>query len=110
MSVSQDSASQTRITHARIVRPKLVKKVDPIYPPDAADRNAAGTVRVYYVIGGDGLVYNAHAISGEGLSDDPSLRKAAEKAVLQWRYQPGTFDGKPFQTTVTVDITFRPTN
>ena len=100
--------SETRITHAKIVQPKLIKKVDPTYPPDAAGRNVVGTVRVYYVIGGDGRVYNAHAISGEGLSEDPWLRKAAEDAVLQWRYQPGTFDGKPFQTTTTVDITFSP--
>jgi TonB family protein len=100
--------SQTKVTHAKIVPPKLVKKVDPIYPPDAASRNVGGTVRVYFVISGDGLVHNAHAISGEGLSDDASLREAAEQAVMQWRYQPGTIDGKPFQTTTTVDVTFSP--
>ncbi len=109
-SIQSFKPSQTRVTHAKVVQPKLVKKVDPIYPADAAARNAVATVRVYYVIGADGLVYNAHAISGEGFSDDPPLRKAAEEAVLQWRYQPGTFDGKPFQTAVTVDIMFRPTN
>lgn len=96
--------SQTKIINGKIVKPTLIKKVDPIYPPDA--QNRVGTVRVYFVIGGDGLVYNAHAISGEGLSEDPSLRKAAEDAVLQWRYQPGTINGNPFQTTTTVDITF----
>ena len=100
--------SQSKITQAKIVEPKLVKKVDPIYPPDAASRGVTGTVRVYFVIGGDGAVYNAHAISGEGLSDDASLRKAAEVAVMQWRFQPGTFDGKTFQTTTTVDLTFSP--
>jgi outer membrane biosynthesis protein TonB len=42
------------------------------------------------------------------LSGDPSLRKAAEDAVLQWRYERGTFDGKPMQLTVTVDIRFSP--
>jgi hypothetical protein len=41
------------------------------------------------------------------LSEDPSLRIAAEVAVIQWRYQPATLDGKPIQTNaVTVDITF----
>jgi hypothetical protein len=38
-------------------------------------------VRGYFVIGADGVVYNAHAVSGEGLSNDPDLRKAAEQAV-----------------------------
>lgn len=92
---------------AKIVPPKLIKKVDPVYPPEALSQHITGKVRVYYVIGGDGVVYNAHAISGEGLSDDPSLRKAAEEAVIQWRYQPATLDGKPIQmNAVTVDITF----
>jgi TonB family protein len=98
-----------RISTAKLVPAKLVKKVDPVYPPEAASQHVSGTVRVYYVIGGDGAVYNAHAISGEGLSNDPSLRKAAEEAVIQWRYQPATLDGKPIQTNaVTVDITFSP--
>lgn len=98
-----------KISTAKLVPAKLLKKVDPVYPPEAASQHNSGTVRVYYVIGGDGAVYNAHAISGEGLSSDPSLRKAAEEAVIQWRYQPATLDGKPIQTNaVTVDITFSP--
>jgi outer membrane biosynthesis protein TonB len=63
-------------------------------------------VRVHFVVGGDGLVYNAHAISSEGFSEDGLLRKAAEEAVLQWRYQPASLDGKPIQIDWTADITF----
>ncbi len=96
-----------KISNAKIVPAKLIKKVDPVYPADAAAQHISGTVRVYYVIGGDGAVYNAHALSGEGLSEDPSLRKAAEDAVLQWRFQPATMDGKPIETNaVTVDLKF----
>jgi TonB family protein len=96
-------------SNAKFVPAKLVKKVEPVYPLEAAAQHIGGTIRVYYVIGADGAVYNAHAISGEGLSDNPSLRKAAEEAVIQWRYQPATLDGKPIQTNaVTVDITFSP--
>lgn len=102
------SLSKIKFTTAKIVPAKLIKKIEPVYPSDAAAQHITGTVRVYYVIGGDGAVYNAHAISGEGLSEDPSLRKAAEEAVLQWRYEPGTFDGKPMQSTETVDIRFSP--
>jgi TonB family protein len=95
----------------KVVPAKLVKKVDPAYPGEVAAQHISGTVRVYYVIGADGAVYNAHAISGEGLSDNPSLRKAAEDAVIQWRYQPATFNGKPVQmNAVTIDIVFSPKN
>jgi hypothetical protein len=100
-----------KVTNAKVVPAKLIKKVDPVYSADVAARSATGTVRVYYVIGGDGKVYNAHAISGKGLSEDPSLRKAAEDAVLQWRYEPATLDGKPIETNaVTVDLAFPPKN
>lgn len=103
------SFPKIKISNAKIVPAKLTKKVDPDYPAVAAAQHMSGTVRVYYVIGGDGAVYNAHALSGEGLSEDPSLRKAAEDAVLQWRYQPATMDGKPIQTNaVTVDLKFSP--
>jgi hypothetical protein len=103
------SFPKIKISNAKIVPAKLIKKVEPAYPTDAAAQHISETVRVYYVIGGDGAVYNAHALSGEGLSEDPSLRKAAEDAVLQWWYQPATMDGKPIQTNaVTVDLKFSP--
>lgn len=97
-----------KISNAKVVPAKLIKRVEPVYPVDAAAQHISGTVRVSYVIGSDGAVYNAHAISGEGVSQDPSLRKAAEDAVLQWRYQPATFEGKTVQVNGTVDITFSP--
>jgi TonB family protein len=103
--------SDTKHTNAKIIPEKLVKTVPPVYPPEAGSKGISGTVRVLFAVGGDGLVYDAHAISGEGLSEDPSLRKAAEEAVLQWRYQPTTIDGMPARTDgVTADIIFSPKN
>jgi len=100
-----------KIITGKMVPAKLVKSVNPAFPAEAAAQHVNGTVRVYYVIGADGAVYNAHAISGEGLSDDPGLRKAAEDAVIQWRYQPATLNGKPVQTNAaTIDIVFSPNN
>lgn len=101
---------RSEIKIANIVPEKLVNKVDPVYPPEAVSKRISGTVRVHFVIGADGLVYSAHAISGEGLSEEPLLRKAAEEAVLQWRYQPVTLDGKPIQVDTTTDITFSQKN
>lgn len=95
--------------HAKIVPPQLIYRVDPIYPCEAKAQHITGTVRVYYVIGGDGKVYNAHALSHPGLSEDPSLRKAAEDAILQWKYKPGTMDGKPIEmNAITIDVIFGP--
>jgi hypothetical protein len=98
-----------RISSSNVIRGKLIKSVAPIYPPDAIGQHISGTVRVFYSIGVDGVVYEAHAVSGEGLSSDPSLMKAAEYAVMQWRYEPSTFEGKPIRVNnVVANITFSP--
>jgi TonB family protein len=87
---------------------KLVKKVEPVYPPGAASQPIVITVRVSLFISSDGSVRKAQAISGEGYSDDSSFRKAAEEAVMQWRYKPATLTGRPIETNTTVDVTFSP--
>lgn len=97
--------SQTR--RANIVMPKLTKKVDPVYPAGASANHISGTVRVYFVIGADGVVHiNPHATKEDGFSDDPDLVKAAADAVRQWRYQPLTIDGKPVDMDFHADIVF----
>jgi hypothetical protein len=48
------SFPKIKISKAKLLPAKLIKKVDPLYPPDAAAQGITGTVRVYYVIGGDG--------------------------------------------------------
>jgi periplasmic protein TonB len=52
-------------------------------------------------IGRDGRVRSARAVSGP-----PLLRRAAEDAVRQWRYQPGMLNGEPMEVTTQVDVGF----
>ena len=93
-----------------LVPAKLIKKVEPVYPTSASSQRIAGKVRVRLVIAADGSVQGAHAISGEGYSDDPSLIRAAEEAVMKWRYQPATLLGRAIQTNTTVDVAFAQQN
>jgi TonB family protein len=97
-------ASQTK--RAKIVLPQLTQKVDPVYPAEAAANHVSGTVRVYFVIGTDGVVHSPHAIRVAGFSEDPNLVKAAEEAVRQWRYLPLTIDGKPTEMDSHADVVF----
>ncbi len=100
-----------RISTQNVIRGKSIKSVAPIYPPGALAQHISGIVRVFYSIGVDGAVYDAHAISGEGLSNDPSLMKAAEDAVIQWRYEPSTFEGKTIQVNnLVANLVFSPKN
>jgi len=97
--------SQTR--KANFVMPKLVQRVDPVYPAEAAANHISGTVRVYFVIGADGVVHiKPRATKEQGFSDDPDLVRAAEDAVRHWRYQPLTINGKPVDMDLHADIVF----
>jgi hypothetical protein len=53
-----------------------------------------------------GAVRDVRVISGEGLSEDATLRKAGEDALHYWRYAPKTFEGVPMPAKISVDITF----
>jgi protein TonB len=67
----------------------------------ARQARVAGTVRVEASIGKDGKVKSVRAISGP-----PLLKRAAEDAVRQWKYQPGMLNGVPTEVTTQVDVGF----
>jgi len=60
-----------------------MKKVEPIYPPEAANRGIQGWVNVKILVNRDGDVEKACAVDG-----DQTLKDAAEKAALQWKFEP----------------------
>lgn len=82
--------------------PKLISSVRPEYPAAARQSNIQGTVTVSASIDVNGKVVSAKALNGSLL-----LRTAAENSVRQWKYSPGTVDGKPAPSQVTVGVEFR---
>jgi len=58
-------------------------------------------VRVKVVVGTDGRVIEAHAVSGPFL-----LRSFAEKAIRQWRYAPAVFNSHPIEATTYASLNF----
>jgi TonB family protein len=80
---------------------KLIKQVEPTYPPLARQTRISGTVRLHAIIGKDGAVQEVEVVSGH-----PLLLQAAMNAVKQWVYQPTLLDGKPVKVDTTVDVIF----
>lgn len=82
-----------------VMAAQSISKTPPLYPPIARAAHVQGDVVVRALIGTDGSVVDAEAISGPAM-----LRRSAVDAVLQWTYQPFLKNGKPMvvQTTVTV--------
>jgi TonB family protein len=80
----------------------LIKRVQPVYPPQGRSIVRQGAVEVLASIDKDGSVTNVKQLSG-----DPILGKAAMDAVKQWQYKPYLLDGQPveIQTQITVNFT-----
>jgi TonB family protein len=69
--------------------PKLVRRVEPVYPPEAKREQISGSVILDVTLKADGTVISAQKASGDNL-----LVEAARTAVLRWRYRPLRIGGK----------------
>jgi periplasmic protein TonB len=80
---------------------KVITKVDPEYPKLARQAGASGVVELEATISADGKVKNPRVVRGNTM-----LQKAAIDAVLQWRYQPATLNGKAVESPVEIKLNF----
>jgi TonB family protein len=83
--------------------PVLLRRIDPAYPPTAAQQGVTGTVRLQGVVGKDGRLHDPRVLSGPML-----LRYAAVEAVKQWIYKPALVNGQPVSAPAVVEIRFNP--
>lgn len=86
----------------KMQRLKLKKKVIPDYPHTAGRDRVKGTVRISTIMLSDGSLDDLVVLS----APDKDLAVAALMAVKQWRYSPRQLDGKPVETSFTVDVNF----
>jgi TonB family protein len=82
--------------------PKLIKKVDPVYPDEARKKGIQGVVILEAKIGESGRVIDAMI-----LRSIPDLDQAAIDAIRQWVYEPMLIDGKPMKALFTVTVRFQ---
>jgi protein TonB len=85
----------------KVVEPKLLRRVDAIYPPMARQARVGGVVRLQATIGADGKIRRVEVLSGP-----PLLRQAAVDAVQKWQYAPQTLNGTPVVSTTDVEVNF----
>ncbi len=93
----------TTIVQALPLTPLHLKhRVDPVYPQSARAAHITGTVVVAATIDRNGRVKDAKIVS----SPDVSLSEAALDAVRQWRYDPVTLNGQPFEMHTQIRLEF----
>jgi protein TonB len=96
--VSVSAARQGDVTTA----PVLVKDVKPSYPPRALAAKQHGRVLLTLTVKPDGTVGKVRVT--EHLSEE--LDAAAVRAAKQWRFKPGTRNGKPVRVETNAEMTF----
>ena len=85
-----------------VLVPKLVKKVNPVYPEAAREAGIQGLILLEATTDKEG---NVAAI--RVLKSIPELDQAAIDALKQWKYEPVIVEGQPRGVTFTVTINFR---
>jgi protein TonB len=85
--------------------PRLIERVDPVYPPVAREEQRTGKVIVQAVVDAEGSVRAPVLLKvPEGCED---LAAAVVEAVSRWRYVPATLDGKPVPVYITIVTNFK---
>jgi periplasmic protein TonB len=85
----------------KIAPPRIVRKVEPVYPNLAAAARLGAIVVVEAEVDVHGVVKSVKVLSGHPLFDEPAM-----EAVRQWRYQPLLLNGEPTGFILSVVITF----
>jgi TonB family protein len=78
-----------------------LSKPQPAYPPIARAAHASGQVNVQIIVGENGEVISAQAISGH-----PLLQQAAVEAAYRARYSPTLLSGQPVKVSGVIAYNF----
>jgi len=77
---------------------KILTRVAPVYPAVARSMSIGGTVKVVGMVAPNGTVKSVHVLGGH-----PMLADAAQKALLQWK-----FEAAPHETSEIIEMKFVP--
>lgn len=86
----------------RVKEPRLLRRVDPVYPALARQLHLDGTVVIDAVLDEQGNVTEMRLVSGQAL-----LVQAAMEAVRQWKYEPTYLNDQPVPIALNVTVIFK---
>jgi len=83
---------------------KLISRVSPIYPSDAARSRQEGWVEVAFTVSADGKVKDASVVTA---TPPRIFNAAALRSVQGWVFQPRLENGKPVEQSIRTRIEFK---
>jgi TonB family protein len=92
---------QTQRLPPQILVSKAISLPQPAYPPLAKQIHVQGSVPVQILVGENGRVISAHAVSGHAF-----LTRAAEEAAMRARFTPTTYNGQPVKVQGVITYNF----
>jgi len=105
VAIAQPTRAPVARAPERSEPPALIERsrVAPIYPRASRRAGEAGTVVLRLTVGVSGTVLATDVLSSSGFD---RLDQAAQAAVRQWRFSPGTRQGVPVELSIQVPIRF----
>ena len=82
--------------------PVVLFQVEPEFSDEARKAKLQGVVMLYGEVDTNGRLRNIRVTQGLGLG----LEEKAIEAVKQWRFRPGTRDGKPVVSAAAIEVNF----
>ena len=102
---SSASARPQEIPGNGVIMPAVLREVKPDYTPEARKQRIQGLVEMSVVVKDDGSVGDVTVT--KSLDQKYGLDDQAVIAMKQWKFRPGTKDGKPVAVRVNVEMTFK---
>jgi TonB family protein len=86
-----------------VTNPILVAQTIPSYTDDAIKAKAQGVVLLQAIIRKDGSVTDFKVLRGLGFGLE---EKAIEEIATNWKFRPGTLNGRPVDVLATIEVQF----
>ncbi|HUG12839.1 MAG TPA: TonB family protein, partial [Opitutaceae bacterium] len=88
--------------HLSGVPAKVLKQVSPEYPHELVNSRNRGSVEIAFIVDNEGHVREPMVLK----STHPLFEAPAVQAVMKWKFQPATVDGRPVNTRVVAPMIF----
>lgn len=95
------SAPKRIMVGGSVAKARLLRQVQPQYPPLARQARIQGTVKLSAIIAKDGTIQQLEVVSGH-----PLLIPNALQAVKQWQYKPTLLNGQAVEVITQIDVNF----
>jgi len=110
-SACRERARQTGVVHLREdalgaadTAPRLVRRIEPVFPERGRRAQLAGVVWLWYVVDTAGAVGRSCLVAAS--PHGHGFVEAAMEAVEQWGYEPAVVDGRTAAVEIMTEVTF----